>query len=300
MTPCACGSEATTGAARAVRERRYGIPGEFALVRCAACGLVRTTPQPDDTARYYPQGDYYSYQPPAPPSERVRTRFRNAYGSGGRQRATARMLARWLSPGMPPGPPGSILDVGCGSGAFLLALRDAGWDVHGVEMSSSAVEAAHAAGLDQVVAGDLRDAPSRMHDAVRFWHVLEHVESPRDQLKEARRRLRPGGSLTIGVPNYGSLLSRLARNEWFYLDVPRHLWHFDRRSLRTLVESCGFEVETISVESTSTPLLGTLDYRLGWGERLLRSRAAFYAGLPVEMLLDAAGAGDALVLSARV
>jgi SAM-dependent methyltransferase len=299
MKVCACGSEATREAGERVRERRYGMAGDFTLLTCADCGLVRTSPQPADLRSYYPDGSYYSYQPPPSPSLRVRTRFRDAYGTNGRRRRAARALGRWLSPGMPPGPPGSILDVGCGSGQFLLALREAQWEVHGVEVNESAVAAAREAGLDRVIAGQLTDLPEETHDAVRFWHVLEHVQDPKRQLVEARKRLRPGGTLTIGVPNYRSLLSRTARNDWFYLDVPRHLWHFDRSTLRRLVESCGFRVDSVRVQSTSTPLLGTIDYRLGWGERLLKSRSAFYAALPVAAALDAAGAGDALVLTAR-
>lgn len=285
-------------------DRRFGVPGRFALVRCGACGLVRTDPLPEDLAAHYPGGDYYSFRPPRPPGARVRERVRCAYGVEEPASQAGRLLGRIgrdrLTPGLPPGPPGEILDVGCGSGEFLLALREARWRPHGIETSERAVDAAHEAGLDDVRAGDLLDArfPTGRFDAVRFWHSLEHMPSPRAQLAEARRVLRSGGSLTIGVPNFASLLSRRARERWYYLDVPRHLWHFEPRTLTRLVERCGFRVTRVRSLSGATALLGTIDYLRGRRERLVGNRAAWYAALPAAVLLDWAGVGDALELTA--
>jgi SAM-dependent methyltransferase len=286
-------------------DRRFGLPGSFAVVRCRACGLVRTDPVPDDLGAYYPNAQYYSYQAPGTPSERTRRRVRAAYGGqaedGSRLRGALGALVRdRLLPGLPPGPPGDVLDVGCGSGAFLLALREAGWRVHGVELSASAVEAARAAGLADVRAGDLMDAgyPAERFDAVRFWHSLEHMPSPREQLTEARRVLRRGGTLTIGVPNFSSFLARAARDRWYYLDVPRHLWHFEPATLSRLVDRTGFRVTRNRTVSGGTALLGTIDYLRGSRENLANSRAAWYAALPVGVLLDALGRGDGLELIA--
>lgn len=285
-------------------ERRFGMPGRFRVVRCQSCRLVRTDPRPQDLAAYYPSAAYYSYAPPSCPSAGTRRRVVRAYraaAGGGLRRWLERALADRLTQGLPPGPPGRILDVGCGSGAFLLALREAGWDCHGIEIDEAAVTGARAAGLENVRAGELTDArfPAASFDAVRFWHSLEHVGSPREQLEEARRVLRPGGSLTVGVPNFASALARTTRERWFYLDLPRHLWHFEPRTLRALVQGCGFEVTRMSFCSESTPLLGTLDFLVGRGERLVSSRPAWLAALPVAALLDVVRLGDALWLEGR-
>ena len=288
-----------TSLIRPVHERRYGMPGEFALVGCERCGLVRTEPVPADPGAYYPAGDYYAHLPPAEPSARQRRRMELAYAPSPRSVA-ARVTGRWLAPGMPPGPVGRILDVGCGSGEFLKHLQAAGWSVSGVEPSQDAVRAAHEAGLENVHCGELLDLdlPPASFDAIRFWHVLEHVANPRPTLQAARRLLRPGGSLTIGVPNYRSLLARNAGDDWFFLDVPRHLWHFDKRTLSELVEHCGFRIERLRTSTSSVSLLGTLNYRLGKGERI-RGRTAFYAGLPLTVGLDMVGMGCGLDLVAR-
>lgn len=290
-TTCACGSTSSR-VLRTATDRRFRFPGSFTLVRCMRCNLVRTDPQPADPAAFYP-ACYYAYEPTPEPSPRVRQRFADYYHEDRRP-----LGVRWLELGMPPGPAGKILDVGCGSGAFLLALRTAGWDVRGVEPDNGAAGCARAAGLD-VLTGDLTETPvDHDHDLVRFWHSLEHVRDPLTQLQAAREALRPGGRLLIGVPNYASLLSLACRNRSFYLDVPRHLWHFEKHTLRALVERAGFRVERARFTSTSTPMLGTLDFILGRGERLVNSRKAWYAALPASILLDAARFGDGLELEA--
>lgn len=295
-----CGSTAPGRRLFEAEERRFGLPGTFTLVSCG-CGLVRTEPQPEDIASYYPPERYYSFAPPRRPSARKRALVRRAYGlpADGPVHRLPGFLARRVLAGLPPGPPGDLLDVGCGSGETLLLLAEAGWRCHGIEISATAVAAARAAGLRDVREGDLLDAgyPAERFDAVRFWHSLEHVRSPAAQLAEARRILRAGGTLTVGVPNFASLLSRAARDRWFYLDVPRHLWHFDAATIRSLVEAAGFRVRAVRLVSTSTPLVGTAGILLR--RRPLEATVpVWYATLPVAAALDGLGLGDALELVA--
>ena len=284
------------------QDRRFGTSGRFTIVECAACGLVRTEPKPADLADAYPH-DYYTHAAPRKPTRRVSARVLRAYGltTGGSPlvRALEAALADRLLPGLPPGPPGRLLDVGCGSGQMLLALEVAGWDGHGIEIDPHAVAAARAAGLANVRTGDLLDAEyePESFDAVRFWHSLEHVRSPRAHLRAAHRVLRRGGSLTIGVPNFRSLLSRMFRDRSFYLDVPRHLWHFDRATLARLVSACGFQALQVRLRTGSQPLLGTLAFARGKA-KAQTSPAAWYGLLPVAMALDRVGLGDALELRA--
>lgn len=268
-------------------------------MRCSTCGLVRTDPWPDDLGRYYP-ASYYSFAAPEVPTQRVVARAARLTRNGSSTARMLRPLDERLLPGMPRGRQGTVLDVGCGSGEALLVLRTIGWQCTGVEIDGAAVDAAHEAGLDDVHEGELAtvDFEGRSFELVRFWHSLEHTRSPRAQLRIARRLLRPGGQLLIGVPSFGSLLARRLRDRSFYLDVPRHLWHFEPGTLRAVVEAEGFRVESVRLRSGSEPLLRSVESLLPQTRRVLGSRLAWKAALPVAALLDAAGRGDALELVA--
>jgi SAM-dependent methyltransferase len=277
-------------------DRRFGLPGRFAVVQCPSCGLVRTEPQPEDPGAYYPATEYYSY---AAPQVSPLTRGAVASRYGGRAGALARLAGRRIS-ALPPGPPGDLLDVGCGSGAMLLALEAAGWRGHGVELDEGAARAAQEAGLDRVRVGDLLDAAYEpgSFDAVRFSHSLEHMRSPRAELAEARRVLRPGGRLAIAVPDFGALLRRTFGERWFFLDLPRHLWHFDRQTLPRLVRESGFEVMSVRNVTASSAILGTIDYLRGRRETLTTNAVAWYAAQPVAAVLDVLRLGDELEVTA--
>lgn len=140
--------------------------------------------------------------------------------------------------------PGRMLDIGCGKGHFLAAAREAGWDVRGVDLSAEAVDYARRTyGLD-VRVGDVADLDlDERFDAVTLWHVLEHVADPGDLIERSRSLLGPGGRLVISVPNAASLQARLAGVHWLHLDIPRHVFHFDLRSIDALLVGRGFAIE---------------------------------------------------------
>jgi SAM-dependent methyltransferase len=280
-------------------DRRFGGPGSFGVVRCSTCRLVRTDPWPDDLSEYYP-ASYYSFTAPTAPTERVVARAARLTQGGSSADRLLRPLDERLLPGMPRGEPGTVLDVGCGSGEALLVLQAIGWQCTGIEIDGAAVAAAHEAGLPDVQEGDLAgvDLAGRRFEIVRFWHSLEHTRSPRAQLRVARRLLRPGGRLLVGVPSFASLLARRLRDRSFYLDVPRHLWHFEPDTLRAVVEAEGFEVESVRLRSGSEPLLRSVESLLPATRRLLGGRLAWRATLPLAALLDVVGRGDALELVA--
>jgi MPBQ/MSBQ methyltransferase len=107
----------------------------------------------------------------------------------------------------------TVLDVGCGFGAFVLAARQAGLDAWGVDVSPFEIGIA-ARRLQRL--GDPRPAYVRASgavlpfrdasfDAVTLWNVLEHVPDCRPLLREAARVVRPGGAVHIRCPNYAAV-----------------------------------------------------------------------------------------------
>jgi SAM-dependent methyltransferase len=136
---------------------------------------------------------------------------------------------------------GRLLDVGFGAGLILDAARRAGWIVSGTELSSSAVAAAAARGLD-VFHGSLADARfgDAAFDVVTVAEVLEHLIDPLSLLVEIRRVLRPGGLLWGTTPHASGLSARLLRTHWSVVAPQEHVQLFTTAGMRTLLHRAGF------------------------------------------------------------
>ena len=104
-----------------------------------------------------------------------------------------------------------ILDVGCGDGALLAALRaDKGVDGRGIELSGANVAAAVARGLS-VVQGDadadLADYPDDAFDMAILSNTLQAMRAPADVLGELLRIAR---AAVVSFPNFGHWRVRAA------------------------------------------------------------------------------------------
>ena len=261
-----CGSSETRSLG-VNRDRYLNQPGEFGLVRCHGCGLVRLSPRPSAEALlgYYPPDEYYSYKAPqgTPVTHRRKgSRARDELRAAGLwsldypivpaswwARRVARKLPRQLvrraaynQNGFPRWVPGGrALDIGCGSGRFLSLLRRYGWDVVGVDISPAAATAAQAAYGIVVHVGELDQVPleENSFDFVHMSHVIEHVAHPVATLQRVAALLRPGGRLYIETPNIESIGFRWCRTRWFPLETPRHLWLFSPATLQAALRQAG-------------------------------------------------------------
>jgi SAM-dependent methyltransferase len=159
----------------------------------------------------------------------------------------------WLDPGrraetdfplkyLPLEKRGRLLDVGCGRGALLATMQSFGWRAEGIDLDPIVVAAARSKGLE-VRAGSLLEQklPDASFDAVVMGHRIEQVQHPLALLQEARRILKPGSRLVIATPNAACLGHRILREEWQFLDPPRHLQVFTPRALKRLVVAAGFQ-----------------------------------------------------------
>jgi SAM-dependent methyltransferase len=164
-----------------------------------------------------------------------------------------------------------VLDLGCGAGRFVAALRDAGADAIGVELADAALSRARA----NVPGADLRlvepdgSLPLDHSSVDLVWcsEVLEHVPDTAHLLLEVRRVLRPGGRLLVTVPYHGrvkNLLIALLRFDAHFDPLGQHVRFYTARSLRTTLERSAF---TAAVEPWGGPPL----LRTGLTARALRA-----------------------------
>jgi len=248
---------------------------------CAGCGAVFQYPAPgaEDIKSFYPP-DYNIYQPPGkiklpPDLERA---WLKHYG-GYTQLDTgffSDLLAplTWLLKASRPlryVTDGTLLDVGCGNGKYLLQMQKLGWSVKGVEFNAKAVGICRSNKLD-VFQGDLLQAnfPGNSFDAVTAHHLIEHLPNPVEVITEIARILKPGGQLLIRTPNTNSLARAWFRNNWFADEVPRHLVLFNPASLARLAETAGLQIEHITTLPRGKLLLYSLDYIVGKKGRSLK------------------------------
>jgi SAM-dependent methyltransferase len=154
-----------------------------------------------------------------------------------------------------------VLDLGCGAGRFVAALRDAGADPVGVEIAQAALERARrtAPGADLRLLADDGSVPLEHGSVDLVWcsEVLEHVADAAQLLLEARRVLRPGGRLLVTVPFHGRVqaaLIALARFDAHFDPLGQHLRFFTRTSLARTLAEAGFEDVRIAAAG-GVPLL---------------------------------------------
>jgi len=127
---------------------------------------------------------------------------------------------------------GKLLDIGAGTGDFCKAALNKSWDVSGVEPSKKAREIALEKGVP--LSKSLADYKGQLFDVITLWHVLEHLPNLDEQIQNIKTLLKPNGVLIIAVPNYNSYDAMHYKEYWAAYDVPRHLWHFSRESMKVL------------------------------------------------------------------
>lgn len=260
--------------------------GDLSVVRCEDCGISWTAPLPDkaDIAALYPPEYYGSGKERFPSLVESLVRLS--------RRRRARKIIKLNS-----GIPGRVLDIGCGRGWMLNFLKMKGWEAYGTELSSESSHFAreHLKLNDVIIINKVEDCsfPSSHFDVVTLWHTLEHLLEPFRTLEEVNRILKEDGLLIIEVPNFGGLQAGMFGNKWFHLDSPRHLYHFDNKTLKRILEGSGFSVIESRNISLQYDLFGFVQsvlnyccFRFDFLYHFLRDKKVIVKNDPLRYLYD--------------
>jgi len=196
----------------------------FELLYDENLDLLITSPQPaeDVLGRYYESDDYISH------TDGKRSIFEKAYHFVKNIALKNKLsLINELQKSR-----GSLLDIGAGTGDFLLVAKENGWKTVGIEPSEKAKAIAQRKGVE--LKSSLSDFADHSFDIITMWHVLEHVPNLENQIKELKRLVKPDGSIIIAVPNFKSFDANYYKEFWAAYDVPRHLWHFSKTAIEKL------------------------------------------------------------------
>ncbi len=137
----------------------------------------------------------------------------------------------------------TLLDIGCGTGDFLLNCKKNNWTTIGVEPNEKARNISITKHLD--IKENISQLENLKFDVITLWHVLEHVPNLDEYIKILKTLLKDNGVLIIAVPNHKSYDAKYYKQYWAAYDVPRHLWHFSKTSIKKI-----FETENIVLEKT--------------------------------------------------
>ena len=155
-----------------------------------------------------------------------------------------------------------LLEVGCATGEFIKTCRQRfGWEVAGIEPNRRLSDALSREGYP-VVPSTLEEAeiPAEQYDVVSLFNVLEHLWDSVYSVKRINRLLKPGGLMVVEIPDFDSPSRRRFGKHWFLYHLPRHLSHFTKKSLTSLMEECGFEKVNILKQFRPTVNVLSLQY----------------------------------------
>lgn len=252
-----------------------GEENGWALARCPRCGARFTVAVPTDAEleeiynRLYSEGDSYQMH-----LDEVRRAQQTGGANAGRYR-TRIFLDRYSPEGG-----NRLLEVGCGVGTFMMAARARGWDVEGIDLSETAVQASREIHQIPVRVGsffDLEFEP-RAYDAIVTWEVLEHLIEPRAFLSRAKELLKPGGVLVFSVPNEDPKVPDPEIRGPASVP-PVHLNFWDRDALKRFLELNGYRVERMIRQRTMLSFATPREQPLRFGRLQLGALIGVYQGI---------------------
>lgn len=212
----------------------HSTTGEtFQISHCIDCDLRFTNPRPDEQSigPYYESDHYISHNNS---SQGIVAKLYHQV-----RKITLNQKLNLIRPLINNGP---VLDYGTGTGAIVKHFNDSGVEAYGYEPSATARQAGerdHKIQYIDVFADD------KKFDVITLWHVLEHVHKLEQTITTLKSKLNDGGHLILALPNHESKDAQTYGEFWAAWDIPIHLYHFNKTSIKVLSKQFGFDLKQI-------------------------------------------------------
>ncbi len=206
----------------------------FDIVKCKSCGFAFTNPRPieEKIGGFYESDEYISH------SNTSKGVINSIY-----QKVRNYTISKKISLLKTLSSEKKLLDIGSGTGEFLNAAKQKGFDVTGAEPSETARSFSNKTyNLNVTNESSLSSYSPDSFDFITMWHVLEHVYHLNDRILEIKRLLSIDGHVIIAVPNLNSYDAKHYEEHWAAYDLPRHLYHFSPETIEMLFEKHGLKL----------------------------------------------------------
>jgi 2-polyprenyl-3-methyl-5-hydroxy-6-metoxy-1,4-benzoquinol methylase len=221
-----------------LQAKDYTVSGEkFDIQQCNSCKFKFTNPRPkeSDLGKYYKAEAYISHSDTSKGLVNRLYKLIRIYTLKSKFRLIRRNLKNKY-----------LLDIGAGTGAFLNEVKSHYTLVRGVEPDEDAKQVCKSKyGIELEPESNLHSFENESCDVITMWHVLEHVPRLRERIAEMARIIDKNGTIYIAVPNYESYDASKYGEYWAAYDVPRHLYHFDKQSIKSLFSEFGMDLMQI-------------------------------------------------------
>lgn len=203
----------------------------FQVVRCAMCGILRTSEREENYETLYTEGmRYHVDEMDKIGRQHYDERFEHDFNIAWMKRIPL-LLGQLRS-----------LDVGCANGAFVLAMALNGFAAEGLEINPTMAD--QAAQETQCPIWTSWTQVTAPFDVITYHDVFEHVVTPRAELDRARAMLRPEGLLVLDCPDAVEVFGPSARAP-HHEKPDQHLFYYTEDTLRALLVSHRFLVEAV-------------------------------------------------------
>lgn len=203
---------------------------EFSLELDTHYDMLVTKPQPKNLDKYYQTSNYISH------TDQSTNFFEKIYSIAKKYtlHKKTKLINQFSNNGK------TLLDIGCGTGEFLVTAKKENWTIFGVEPNKQAREKAVSKKLN--VVENLEKLGQQKFNVISLWHVMEHLPDLKNQIKKITNLLAEEGTLIIAVPNFKSNDAIHYKEYWAAYDTPRHLWHFSQNAISELFKEQNFKI----------------------------------------------------------